>query len=1119
MNFQAIVPLTLCILFCWSSAGFDCNFFLDPKTPPRLHNAEKRSQKLNLSSPDGWSVTVSPGGHPLAELLLPQLPQLPAERELNVELDFHAGKLEAVTNILLRLVDAGGETHSIPAIRTGNRARWKLNSGTKTPNSWGKGVNRKLDFPVRLAGIAVAFRGSEGGEILFSRLTVEDPSLRHLVPSAKTLRKFTRYTARRFAGNPAQQELTQEGLRLRFPAAGRSRINEWGILAEESLEWLQAILIQGKPLRGNARLRIRCLDPISRKWAESEFLPFPKEGGKLRLPLPAGGALQFREIEIDAEAGTELLLERMLAEQLRPAQEALEVEVETGRPGRLLLLTPESRNAFRLRLTNRSAEPLELAGEFHFRDLFGNERTFHRKIQLGAGGMEEWKPFELSGENQIWKLEYQLTAPDKMRSSGTLFFGQLAPSGTDLPANPTFRFGVCNHWVDPDSVEAMRFCGIRSVRCTTPWFDFQPQPDRWNFRLLDDKLANLEGSGIRLRNTLAYTPPWAALPPARNWRESRNRLPRLDAWRTYVETLVKRYRDRTEFYEVWNEPDLRGFADFSAEQYAELQRSAFEIIKAISPELQVASGGFATVRPEHESGKTLRFQEKALELTGKYFDIHSYHEHGAFDNYPYLLDHIFLPMRRKYNITQPWIASETATHSANGNEALQAETLFKKLIFSWSRGAIGYTWYNLVNSGNRPGYGEHNYGMLTRSFEPKFVFGVYNMITGIYREATFLRELATREEPYQFLFRTPQELLLASWNRSGEEESRLFFLGSDATAAERIDLLGNPIPAVHADGGTIYEIGRLGTTLRLKGAKQADTPRLIAELILPPNRIPGVPAPASLRLVNPWKKARTFRFMPKPAILQLPDAVTLQGGEMREFSIALADSDETELVAETEISADGWPTPLRVSGIVRRARLIPPGEIDVKRAPDFQIGRYSDLVTPWENDPATAHLVWRDARDLSAQIRLGSDGTNFLLHVEVEDDLHAPEKSPERFWNGDSVQFALAFSGQSGYFELGAAENGKLPHTGVSQVPTGFSNETVRQAMKVDVHRTGTRTTYRFRIPWKVFGANAKLLQSGVRFNLIVNDNDGERRKGWLQIAPGLGTNQTMAHSPILIFQ
>ena len=67
-----------------------------------------------------------------------------------------------------------------------------------------------------------------------------------------------------------------------------------------------------------------------------------------------------------------------------------------------------------------------------------------------------------------------------------------------------------------------------------------------------------------------------------------------------------------------------------------------------------------------------------------------------------VVDERFLPMRRETGTTVPWYSNETAIHSLNGAERNQALTLFKKLIFAWSRGAIGYTWYDLRNDGFDP---------------------------------------------------------------------------------------------------------------------------------------------------------------------------------------------------------------------------------------------------------------------------------------------------------------------------------------------------------------------------------------------------------------------------------
>ena len=70
--------LPVLVLLCGNAAGVDYDCFQNRNTPPRLHEAAKRTQTLNFSDSGNWSVTVPPGGHPLAELLFPK-PLLPPE--------------------------------------------------------------------------------------------------------------------------------------------------------------------------------------------------------------------------------------------------------------------------------------------------------------------------------------------------------------------------------------------------------------------------------------------------------------------------------------------------------------------------------------------------------------------------------------------------------------------------------------------------------------------------------------------------------------------------------------------------------------------------------------------------------------------------------------------------------------------------------------------------------------------------------------------------------------------------------------------------------------------------------------------------------------------------------
>ena len=42
-------------------------------------------------------------------------------------------------------------------------------------------------------------------------------------------------------------------------------------------------------------------------------------------------------------------------------------------------------------------------------------------------------------------------------------------------------------------------------------------------------------------------------------------LPDYDDFAKFAGTVADRYKDRIRYFEIWNEPDLIGFANFSAE--------------------------------------------------------------------------------------------------------------------------------------------------------------------------------------------------------------------------------------------------------------------------------------------------------------------------------------------------------------------------------------------------------------------------------------------------------------------------------------------------------------------------------------------------------------------------
>ena len=54
-------------------------------------------------------------------------------------------------------------------------------------------------------------------------------------------------------------------------------------------------------------------------------------------------------------------------------------------------------------------------------------------------------------------------------------------------------------------------------------------------------------------------------------------------------------------------------------------------------------------------------------------------------------------------------------------------------------------------------------------------------------------------------------------------------------------------------------------------------------------------------------------------------------------------------------------------------------------------------------------------------------------------------------------------------------------------------------------------------IPLAALGLDRTKLREGIRFNLLVNDNDGEARKGWIAAAPGIGSGKDAGKYPVVV--
>ena len=137
----------------------------------------------------------------------------------------------------------------------------------------------------------------------------------------------------------------------------------------------------------------------------------------------------------------------------------------------------------------------------------------------------------------------------------------------------------------------------------TRWDQIQPARYKWDFSRLDNIVLLAEKKSVDLMLTLGQTPKWASARPdeASNYGLGRAAEPAdFNDWDVYVSSLVRRYKGKIKYYEIWNEPrfsdvdrisDSKFFSGSSSVLVALSQR-AYQIIKREDPDAVVLSPAF-----------------------------------------------------------------------------------------------------------------------------------------------------------------------------------------------------------------------------------------------------------------------------------------------------------------------------------------------------------------------------------------------------------------------------------------------------------------------------------------------------------------------------------------------
>lgn len=191
-----------------------------------------------------------------------------------------------------------------------------------------------------------------------------------------------------------------------------------------------------------------------------------------------------------------------------------------------------------------------------------------------------------------------------------------------------------------------RFLGMkwdRFWKWDVCWQNIEPKPGLFTWNALDRYVNEAKNAGNEILFTIHGVPDWATSAPADQkiyqllkdkrgndvelWRVGRGRrsYPPVDIklWERFIRKLVNRYKDKIQYWEIWNEPNSLYFLSNGnkAEDYTLLLKTAYKAIHEEDPRAKVLGmdgcPGF------------LEWTENVLKAGGgPYFDILSLHNYN-----------------------------------------------------------------------------------------------------------------------------------------------------------------------------------------------------------------------------------------------------------------------------------------------------------------------------------------------------------------------------------------------------------------------------------------------------------------------------------------------------------
>jgi len=321
----------------------------------------------------------------------------------------------------------------------------------------------------------------------------------------------------------------------------------------------------------------------------------------------------------------------------------------------------------------------------------------------------------------------------------------LRASGADLfPADSPF--GVCNPWPGmKDAGIAWNRGGAGSTGLVN-WAEQQPTPGEINWDHADSEAYGIQSEERQnVLSILGYTPKWLSTGPD---GEPSYPPKTLGPFFDFTYACAERYRDRIQYWEVWNEPNI-GFFHGMIRQYTEMLKAAYCAAKQANPECKIVFGGTA--------GVDVPFIERCYEFgAGPYFDVmavHPYQWGDTFNDGWFIskLENLRKLMLSNNDGRPIWLTElGWESHGTPESEHVQARLLVQCFTTALTLKYLGVEkifWYCIKDWGG-PGY-----GLLREDGSRKPAFFAYKTMTNHLTGAEYAGKIDMGEDVRCYLFR------------------------------------------------------------------------------------------------------------------------------------------------------------------------------------------------------------------------------------------------------------------------------------------------------------------------------------------------------------------------------